>query len=358
MKQGERRAVDRLVFSLLVFIEFFYRIGFWAWRLVTSTFMPAQKLPSRVIAIGNLSVGGTGKTVFVHFLANLLSHRNLAIITRGYGGSLSTTDKSWIINEGSQLLFSPEQAGDEAFMLAQRLNVPVAVGKNRFISYKTLVNKTGIPAVVLLDDAYQNRHIQKDYEFLLVDARKPFENNHCLPAGPLREKDYSRADCIILTHADKIDQEMLPAIKKKFFPRFDPTKILAGKHAATKIYDSAGNNVDLASLTHHNFLCFAGIGSFSGFISTVEGNGLTIGHTHEFADHYPYTPTDLETLAAHAQLTNSSALITTEKDWVKIAPFIKDNTTLSLPIYILAVEFEFLSSHEYSFFVTDLNRKI
>lgn len=358
MKQGEWRVADRLVFSLLVIAEFFYRGIFLVWQLISRSCLIAKKLPSRVIAIGNLSVGGTGKTVFTHFLAQLLSHRNVAIIMRGYGGSISKTDKSVVINDGGCVVYSAEQTGDEAHMLAQHLTIPIVVGRNRFVSYKTLVNKTGTPGIVLLDDAYQNYQLQKDYQILLVDARRPLENNHCLPAGPLREKDYTRADIIILTHADQVTTETIAAIKKEFFPRFDPTKILAGKHVTTKISLANGQPSTVEELARHTFLCFAGIGSFSGFLATVKQNNLEIGYAQEFADHHPYTTTDLEELNLLAQQQQCSALITTEKDWVKIAPLLSSVPSFSLPIYVLSVGFEFLSPQEYSFFVDGLNRSI
>lgn len=357
-KQGERRVADRLVLSFLICMECFYRIGFWLWQTLRAPFMPAKKLPSRVISIGNLSVGGTGKTVFVQFLADLLSHRNVAIITRGYGGSLAKTNDSFIINDGSKLLFSVQQTGDEAYMLAQRLKIPVVIGNNRHTSYKKLVNKTGVPGVTLLDDAYQNHQVQKDYEILLVDARKPLENNHCLPAGPLREKDYTRANCIILTHADCINPAMLPVIKKKYFPCFDATKIFTGKHATTRLYDTAGCTISPQELSVLTFLCFAGIGSFSGYLETVNHSKLSVGHAHEFDDHHRYTENDIAILLSLAQQHCCSALVTTEKDWVKVAPLINQKSSFPLPIYILAVEFEFLSPQEYSFFVDELNRKI
>lgn len=357
-KDDQLSVVDRLFFFFLMILEYLYRAVFWGWRSLSKSFITPKKLPSHVISIGNLSVGGTGKTVFVNFLANLLSQRNVAIITRGYGGSLSGTKHSFIINDGAQLLFSVDQTGDEAYMLAQQLKIPVAVGRNRFISYKILVNKTGIPAIILLDDAYQNRHIKKDCDIVLIDARKPLENNHCLPAGLLREKDYTRADYIILTHTDCIDPAMIPVIKKKYFPLFDATKILAGKHVTQTIHNATGSIVVHEELAGHRFLCFAGIGSFSGFLVTVGNNNLTLGYIHEFADHHAYTNADIDNLCALAQKNNCSALITTEKDWVKIVPLIKKKSSFSLPLYVLTVTFEFLSSQEYSFFVDGLNRKI
>lgn len=348
-KRGRRRAADHLVFLFLIFCEVFYRIVFLIQQKVASL-KPQHHLTSKVIAVGNLSVGGTGKTVFVHFLSTLLNDRSRAIIMRGYGGQISSSGKHCVINiPGSS--FSVVETGDEAFMLSKKINVPIAIGKDRMASYELLRKQGLTPAVVILDDAYQNRRIHKDYVVLLIDARKPFENGHCLPAGPLREKDYTRANCIILTHADHIPPSRLETLKEHLFPQFDHQLIFAGKHTTAHITDLQGNFIDKNSIKYHTFCCFAGIGSFSGFVQTVRENGLCVVATKEFADHHVYTNRDIENIIQHAQNQGCSALITTEKDWVKIAPLISN----SYPIYILAVTFEFLSSHEYSFFIADLH---
>jgi tetraacyldisaccharide 4'-kinase len=183
--------------SSLFFLELFYQAGFF---LVTrfKRYRGNKSVPFKVISVGNLSVGGTGKSVFVQFLSKKLD-RPSAILLRGYKRK---NKKNILIDIDNKNKYRPSDVGDEALMFSQKLDSPIVVGKSRIKSVELLKkyceNKNKKIKFLLLDDGYQNFQLKKDCEILLLDARAPFDNNHCLPAGRLREKDFSRADIIIL----------------------------------------------------------------------------------------------------------------------------------------------------------------
>ena len=161
------------------------------------------------------------------------------------------------------------------------MHVPVIVGKDRYKSCLLLEKTFGLSKkIAILDDGYQNHQIKKNLEILLLDARSPFGNGHCLPAGNLREKDYSRADVIILTHADEIGadevcpeqscSERLSEIKTKLLPKFDQNKIFCGRHKPLGLFLFDEEQISPHDCQNKKFLVLAAIGSFNGFVQSVK----------------------------------------------------------------------------------------
>ncbi|MFA5075006.1 MAG: tetraacyldisaccharide 4'-kinase [Candidatus Babeliales bacterium] len=359
---------EKCFFIILCFFEFFYKIGF-----IFIIYFKKNKikpiLTFKIISVGNLSVGGTGKSVFVQFLVNnLLSKKiNCAVVLRGYKSKIEKVKKSFLISDvisgKKEIFYDASFCGDEAFMLAQNLHIPIVVGKNRAESCILLKNKN--IKTIVLDDAYQNFSVKKDFEILLLDAKKPFENNHCLPAGRLREKDYSRADVIILTHADKVTENQLENIKNNYFKNFNKNFIFAGKHSIAGLSDNLFNNydefrnniIDIKNFENKNLLAFAGIGSFEYFLSSLESCDLKINKTLEYEDHYDYSKKDLIYIFDLIKKNNLSGAITTQKDFCKILPIVK-NIKDHIPIYVLNINFEFLSKKEHNNFLKIFSKKI
>jgi len=407
---------EKLFFWILCFSELFYRSIFYLINNFKRALACKRSSFFYVISVGNLSVGGTGKSVFVQFLVHVLDNKtgnkNCAVILRGYKSKLEKTGNSFLVSDGNTIFYDVTQAGDEALMLAHNVHVPIVIGPNRAKSCEILeawyesngaqlspkrtgrvaVRPDGGPEVrvegaerhyLILDDAYQHHTLKKNLEILLLDARHPFENNHCLPAGRLREKDYSRADIIILTHADTIDSQALERIKKEKFTLFDQTKIFSGKHVVQGIYYhndekssawfetsrcsssprallksslalrsvlSESKDASRMGASSTKALVFAGIGSFSNFVYTVEESGFIISQTIEYQDHYSYTKQDLEKIIDILQEHKLTIAITTSKDWCKLEPILKQYD-LQIPIYVLRVGFEFLSPREYDDFM-------
>ncbi|MBD3273572.1 tetraacyldisaccharide 4'-kinase, partial [Candidatus Dependentiae bacterium] len=310
----------------------------------------------KVLSVGNLSVGGTGKSVFVQFLEKKLSDFSGAIILRGYKSEAEKSGKSFLVSDGKNILLDQEFSGDEAFMLANNVNSPVVIGSDRALSYSVLEDRFKNLDYVLLDDAYQNFKLKKDFEILLLDAKSPLENGHCLPAGKLREKDYSRADVIILTNASGVSSFHLKKEMEKLAKKFDKEKIFAGEHAFSGIYKKDSNLVEINSIKEKKILAFAGIGSFINFEKSLKNLGFNKILLKEYPDHYKYTKTDLFEILNYLKFNLVDILLTTQKDWVKIAPFLSEKEKNNF--YVLRVEFNFLEEKFEKDFFNLLTKKI
>ncbi len=313
----------------------------------------------RVISVGNLTTGGTGKSVAVAFLAEYLGADSCAVLLRGYG-RVNASEKNLLVSDGAHILAGVEAAGDEAIMHASKLGCTVVVGGDRKKSCDLIMRSCAKkPRYIILDDAYQNHQLKKDYEILLLDARAPFDNGHCLPAGRLREKDYGRADLIMLTHADCVSLDRLHEIKEQLLPRFLPSNIVCVKHVVRNLFCADGSAVASSFMQGRRFLVFAGIGSFDRFVKSISDLGIAIGKTVEFADHYRYDKKDVEFLLSLMHEYGLAGVLTTTKDWTKIELILKQYHGDALHKFFIApVSIEFLSQQEYSHFITHLNAKI
>lgn len=370
-KSAERKRLtffEKTFFLILCFFEKFYCIIFFIVQMLGKKNGNENVSNLKVISVGNLSVGGTGKSVFVGFLVQILGHKHCAIISRGYGGSLSS-DKSLLVGDGQNYFCAPDICGDEPYMLAQSLHVPVIVGKNRYKSCLLLRETFGLSkSFIILDDGYQNHQLKKDFEIILVDARSPLGNGHCLPAGNLREKDYSRADVIILTHADEVStselnsdvdldlvsSEQLSKIKTKIFPKFEQSKILCGRHKPVGIFLFDEQQIEMHYYKDKNFLVLAAIGSFSGFTESLKKFGVQIGQILQFPDHHNYSDEDVALIFDTVKKYGLSGVVTTQKDWTKLS-FLMEKDKNKLEIFIFRITFEFLTRDEENLFRKYLN---
>ncbi len=304
--------------------EALYRIGFSIaqWR---ARRQEAYRAPYPVISVGNLSVGGTGKSVVVSYLAGLLD--NPAILLRGYKGSNARSKASKLVSDGRQQYCDALAAGDEASMLSTQTKAIVVVGKNRAASARIVQAKRLNPSAFILDDAYQHHSLHKDLEILLLDARWPFENGHCIPAGRLREKDCTRADCVLLTHCELVDEG----------------ELMATREYVLRVLRKQGVNVPVLHTEHQvaglsgiegPVVVLAGIGSFSQFVTSVEKQGVEVARSYDMGDHARYSLASIEALS----FAGACALVTTAKDAVKLKAFAH---LLPVPMHVLDVSLGF-----------------
>lgn len=348
---------------LLFPFEFLYIIGF---KLVIAykSFRGNRSFPQfKVIAVGNLTMGGTGKSVVVPFLANLIGFQKSAIVLRGYKGQVEHSGRSVLVSDGHQIFVTKEQSGDEAMMYGLEGNACVVVGKNRAQSLELLediqLQHQKKITHVLLDDAYQNHAVKKDLEILLLDARAPLGNGHCLPLGSLREKDYTRADIIILTHADRITHQHREHIKQHLLSKMPPACIFTGRHAPAGVFHLNKTKVPANQLAQKKFLLVAGVGSFQGVIHTVQSAGVSIVASKEFRDHHEYVQADLDELLGIMKREHCDGIVTTAKDWVKLQGLLSTLPDLQKSLfYVVRVTFEFLSVQEYDDFLKVMKEKI
>jgi tetraacyldisaccharide 4'-kinase len=301
--------------------------------------LKCRTLGCPVISIGNLTVGGTGKTPAVELAVRTLmelGHRP-AVLSRGYG---RRTHGVQIVADAASIRLDPEESGDEPFLLARRLpGVPVVVGGNRYEAGQRARERFDVTAIVL-DDGFQHRTLAKDVEILMARAQMPWGNGRLLPGGPLREPltALARAGLIVVTGArDAADVGEVAEAARRHAPR---TPLLAARHVPTECWE-AGSMKDLAfeTLRGRRLFAFAGIAAPDGFRRTLAEAGVEEAGFARFPDHHWYSREDLRAVDAQATARGATALVTTEKDWVRLRRL----PAVTRPVYVVGVRLELLS---------------
>ncbi|MFY9570001.1 MAG: tetraacyldisaccharide 4'-kinase [Blastocatellia bacterium] len=283
-------------------------------------YLKAKLLDATVISVGNLTLGGVGKTPMAGYIARYLKseeHR-VALLTRGYGRKSS--GMRVLNNSHGESAGSYREFGDEPLMLARALpDVPIIVNKDRFEAGKWAEQHLA-SEVLVLDDAYQHLALARDLNILLIDATDPFGGFEMPPFGRLREPLYGlkRADAVIITRADRpFDQGQTQAIVRHYCGEKVPvmyfySTINALRHLANgQIYDAKdfiGWNVSVA----------CGIANPHAFTEDILQAGINIVSENFFADHHPFTQEDLDRVGGAAREAGADAIVTTEKDAVRL----------------------------------------
>jgi len=339
-KKLSKGPLGALFFMVLIPLSYVYRLFFFCnqwWRRCRGG---KAVYPFKIVSVGNISVGGTGKSVVVPWLVRLLGEERCAVVLRGYGGRNERTGKSILVSDGQYLLSTPAIAGDEAVMHVLNLRCPVVVGANRARSCDLLVSAgfTGVWWVVL-DDAYQHHSVKKDKEILLLDGRKPFDNGYCLPAGHLRERDLSRAHVIIVTHADLLSGAGRRCLRVQLQQQAPQAAVFFGVHQPRGLYLANQASVEPGMLAAKRVGVFAGIGNPHNVQQSLEGLGLKDVLLYPLPNHHVYTPATLTAIMGWARASGIDALVTTEKDWVKVAPCLSLIHSNGIQIIVLRVAF-------------------
>jgi len=317
-----------------------------------------RTLGIQVIAIGNLTVGGTGKTPVVEKLARTLHDRGrkVAILSRGYKSKRPPFwVRAWhrfthteeppprVVSDGETVLLDSEQAGDEPYMLARNLpGVVVLVDKNRVKSGTYAIKHFGCDTLVL-DDGFQYLHLKGSLNLLLVDKTNPFGNGRLLPRGILREpiKHLRRASYIFLTKSNGQRDLELEALIRRHNPEAD---LIECAHRPQYLQrtgvptDAPEGRQPLGWLKGRRIFAFSGIATPESFEKFLRDLGALVMGRERFLDHYRYTPEDLEDLYARAQEEGADCLVTTEKDAVRLPTA----GTERLPLYYLRLEIEII----------------
>ncbi|GBC63824.1 tetraacyldisaccharide 4'-kinase [Desulfonema ishimotonii] len=319
----------------------------------------SHRLPCKVISVGNIVAGGTGKTPMTLFLARLLirSGQRVAILSRGYRGQAEKT--GGIVCDGKTLLMGPDEAGDEPFMMASHLkSVPVLVGRNRCESGRRAVEMFR-PDVILLDDAFQHLKLKRDLNLVLLDSRSPFGNGHLLPLGLLREplSALERADAFVLTRWNsEPPPSELPSGKPVFRTGHTPylfRMIPAGRSGQEisvspnavpeePVPPSPRCNADrevsshpkAACLTGRNAFAFSGIARNEAFVESAMFLGCKICGAMGFPDHHPWSGADFRQIFQAARAAGAEMLVTTEKDYARLS----DDVRFPLDLGVIGIE--------------------
>ena len=295
--------------------------------------LKSRALPCRVVSIGNLTVGGTGKTPAVEIAIQSLTalgHRP-GVVSRGYGRH---TRGVQIVADAASIRLDPEESGDEPFLLARRLpGIPVVVGSNRYDAARVAIERFGVTAIVL-DDGFQHRTLKKDLEIVMARARRPWGNGHILPAGPLREplEALARADLVVATGAlDLGDAREVVDTVDEHAPR---VPVVTATLVPAECWEAGRmRTVRITELAGKRLAAFAGIAAPAAFAETLKSSGIVVEDLVAFADHHWYSPDDLARHDARAAELGVEALITTEKDWVRLRRL----RLPQRPIYVLSV---------------------
>jgi tetraacyldisaccharide 4'-kinase len=296
----------------------------------------ARPLACPVVSVGNLTVGGTGKTPAVELAVRTLTElgRRPAVVSRGYRRRTSGVQ---IVADSASIRLDPEDAGDEPFLLARRLpGVPVVVGANRHEAGRTAVDRFGATAIVL-DDGFQHRTLAKDLEIVMARAERPWGNGLLLPGGPLREplSALRRAHVVIATGVSSpTDAPQVVAAVERYAPGLP---VLAAGYVPVECWEATDMRpLRLGDLRGMRTVAFAGLASPHGFRRTIADLGMELIALAPFADHHRYTAEDIAELERRAEQTDADALLTTEKDWLRLRRLGRTRR----PLYVLSIRLE------------------
>jgi tetraacyldisaccharide 4'-kinase len=300
------------------------------------------RLPCPVVSVGNITVGGSGKTPMVEQVALCLRELGAtpAIVSRGYGRD---TRGVAIVADRDGPRLPPRAAGDEPVLLADHLpGIPVVVGENRFEAGQVAVHRCGATAIVL-DDGFQHRTLRKDLEILVVNGSAPWGNRRLFPRGPLREplSALERADLVVVTNPrTAADTEAATGTIVRHNRR--APVLIASYQLIGAFATQEGRDLPPDALAGRRLVAFAGLGWPRGFADTLEAARVGVADLVEYPDHHWFAQRDLEELADHARTVGAEGLITTEKDWIRL----RSLTLPSVPVHVLRVQLQIDAQRE------------
>jgi tetraacyldisaccharide 4'-kinase len=295
--------------------------------------LESRPLPCGVVSIGNLTVGGTGKTPAVVLAVETLKELGArpAVVSRGYG---RRSRGLVVVADGNAIRARADEAGDEPLLLARRLpGTPVVVSEKRYEGARHALTRLGATTVVL-DDGFQHRSLVKHAEIVLARADNPWGNGRLFPAGPLREPlDALRRATLIVVIGPRRPAASgeVEAARDRWAPGVPV--VHASHEADTSIDVRRGEAAPPTVLAGRRLVGFAGIGHPGGFRSTLAGLGVEVAGFHDFPDHYRYRRQDIDALLARLGPAGAEALVTTEKDWMRLAEWVGR----TIPLYVVTI---------------------
>jgi len=295
-----------LLYQVSLFIrEYFYKIHL----------LKTRSLPCKIISVGNITVGGSGKTPTVEYLSKLLQSKGkkVGIISRGYRRNSKNT---LIVTDGKTKPKTWRTFGDEPYLLAQKLdNVPIIVGKSRYEAGTKMIENFN-PDIIIMDDGFQHISLSRDLDIVLVNSKDTQALHRLIPVGMLREpiSNLSRADLVVLTKTNihKPTDYLINIIENVNCPTIN-NKI----ELDNILFNNDGKSYDLEIINSKNVYIFSALGDHEGFEKIMENTrAIIVGHD-KYLDHYIYTSDDLKRIEKNAKKNGAHFIITTEKDIVK-----------------------------------------
>ncbi len=307
-----------------------------------------------VVVVGNLTVGGTGKTPVVEKFARSLADRGrkVAILSRGYKSKKEPLWRVWwrllthgeptppkVVSDGENILLDSEHAGDEPYMLAKNLpGIVVVVDKNRVKAGFFAIKKFGVDTLIL-DDGFQYLRLKGQLNLLLIDKTNPFGNGNLLPRGVLREpiKHIKRASYVFITKSNGVKDPELEALVRSHKPE---TEIIVCAHKPQYLHEVNGKGrLELSSLEGLRIGAFSGIAVPESFEQFLRDYGAEVRYNQRFLDHHRFTVGELKEMFGKVKVAGLDMVVTTEKDAVRIS----SDFTPGIPFYYLRLEVEILS---------------
>jgi tetraacyldisaccharide 4'-kinase len=318
---GERRTLSGpilrpflLLASYLFFVcvktrIFLYRFGI----------LRAYRLPLPVISIGNITWGGTGKTPLVEYVLRWLHHKGLrpVLLTRGYGN-----DEDRVISSNMKY-------------------VQVLSGKNRLSNALDYL-KQNKADVFVLDDGFQHLRIKRDIDIVTLNAQSPFGNGRLLPAGCLREPlgALRRADIAMITKSDLVEEKDLVKTISRVKNVSADIVVCRAVHRPKFFYSEDNQQKPLECVKGKKVICVSALADNRSFIETIKKTGAEIISSRYYMDHHRYTEKDVEDIKEMLQRCNASAVVTTEKDWIKLQALTRSTAGRGIEFLVLKIELE------------------
>ncbi len=336
--------------------------------LYSKEWLKAHRADAAVISVGNITVGGTGKTPLVIWLCKQIisdskfqiltdvrqvSNSQCAILTRGYktrrascvmrrpGDSLRSAKNK----HNTQYAIRNTEIDEPAILIESCPGVKVIVNPDRVAGAAEAVSKFGANTLIM-DDGFQHRRLARDLDIVIIDATRPFGYGKMLPAGLLREPVASleRADAVVITRCDQIAGVELRQIEKKL-EAINPNMIIARSiHAPAYVKSMDNQEISLEQLKDKKIFAFCGIGNPEAFLNTIKQLGANLVGSKVYNDHHHYTDSCLADIYEQAGGLKADLILTTQKDWTKIARLA--SVKKDVPLVYIGIEIKFLAGED------------
>ena len=331
----------RFKFFLFPLALFYQATIFWRNILYNYKFFISRTLPTKIISVGNITSGGTGKTPMVIYLVEKLkeSGKSVAILSRGYGRKTAGTQ---LVTDGQKPVDDWRNFGDEPTLMAKKLKgTPIVVDENRYRGGLFLVDKFK-PDVIILDDGFQHRSLDRNIDIVLLNSQDDRKDYKLIPYGKLREpiKHLKRADILVFTKTNITNPSpyLMKMSEKLALP------IIKSHIKASNTLSNENRSVPVSK--DKRTIAVSALGDHKGFHKTLEQVGLAVVDKITFLDHHDYAQKDIDKIIDKAKTHNADIVVTTEKDLVKLKKYsFGEHELFSLPI-----QFQIESQSEEEFF--------